>query len=54
LFQDYARKVFLRASYKQIRVADPTLYYNAGGSIHCGTNAIRKIPSSLWWQVNLA
>jgi Protein-arginine deiminase (PAD) len=51
LFQDYARKVFLRAGYKQIRFADSTLYHNAGGSIHCGTNAIRELPESLWWQV---
>jgi Protein-arginine deiminase (PAD) len=54
LFQEYARKVFLRAGYKQIRFVDSTLYHNAGGSIQCGTNAIRKLPTSLWWEINLA
>jgi hypothetical protein len=53
LFQDYARRVFQSVGYRAIRFTDSTLYHNAGGSIHCGTNAIRKRPSSLWWSVQV-
>jgi protein-arginine deiminase len=27
------------------------LYHRLGGEVHCGTNAIRQVPSQKWWEV---
>lgn len=32
-------------------VDDWNLYHRAAGEVHCGTNAMRAIPSTKWWEV---
>jgi Protein-arginine deiminase (PAD) len=49
IFQDYARRVFKRMGYQVIKFSDSRVYHNSGGSIHCGTNAIRLLPVDAWW-----
>jgi Protein-arginine deiminase (PAD) len=49
LFQDYARRVFHRMGYRVVKFTDSRIYHNSGGSIHCGTNAIRLLPVDAWW-----
>jgi hypothetical protein len=51
VFQDYARRVFQRAGYRQIKFTDATIYHNSGGSVHCATNTIRRLPTDAWWNV---
>jgi hypothetical protein len=51
LFGDYVTDVFHRAGVRNVVFADSTVYHNSGGSIHCGTNTIRKIPDAQWWEV---
>ncbi|QOV90295.1 protein-arginine deiminase family protein [Humisphaera borealis] len=49
ILEDYAAAVFRGAGYTTVRFADAAIYHNSGGSIHCGTNAIREIPTEKWW-----
>jgi hypothetical protein len=49
LLQDYVTSTFKRAGYTAVAVVDSTTYHNSGGSLHCGTNAIREIPAGPWW-----
>ncbi len=50
IMQDYARQVFQRMGYRSIRFVDSITYHNAGGSVHCATNAIRFLPTQDWWS----
>jgi len=45
----YATGVFTEAGYTRVEFADARTYHNFAGGVHCGTNAIRQIPSGKWW-----
>ena len=47
---DYAQAAFRRAGYASIDEADERWYHNAYGSIHCGTNVQRVVPTHKWWE----
>ena len=32
-------------------VDDWNLYHRLAGEVHCGTNALRAVPSQKWWEV---
>jgi hypothetical protein len=49
LLQDYVEEAFKGAGYNSVVTADSTTYHNAGGNLHCGTNAIRDVPDGSWW-----
>ena len=49
LLQDCVEATFTRAGYTAVEMVDSTTYHNAGGNVHCGTNAIREIPAGSWW-----
>ena len=49
LLQDYVNVTFERGGYTAVEVVDSTTYHNSGGSLHCGTNTIREIPTRNWW-----
>ena len=49
LFEAYAAATFRKAGYANVAFTDARLYHDAGGGIHCGTNAIRAIPGAKWW-----
>ena len=53
LFQDYATKVFQKAGYTRIEFVNSTVYHDAAGNIHCGTNTIRRIPTAKWYEFDL-
>jgi hypothetical protein len=49
LLQDYVEAAFKGAGYNSVELCDSTTYHNAGGNLHCGTNAIRELPGGVWW-----
>lgn len=49
LFQDYATKVFGAGGYTRTVFTDARIYHDSSGSVHCGTNAIRELPTDDWW-----
>lgn len=50
IFGYYLEHIFARAGYSNTVFADETEYHNLHGSIHCGTNVLRYIPSRHWWE----
>jgi len=51
IFEKYVEAMFTRAGYTNIVFADERVtYHNQAGSIHCGTNSSREIPSGNWWE----
>jgi hypothetical protein len=48
ILNDYVRNVFASAGYTWIYLVDDTYY--SGGSLHCGSNVSRAIPSYNWWN----
>jgi hypothetical protein len=51
LFEGYAGSVFRAAGYRNVVLADTRFYHDTGGSLHCGTNAIRATAAAKWWEV---
>ena len=49
LLEDYVVATFKKSGYSRVELVDSTTYHNNGGSLHCGTNAIREIPLDEWW-----
>lgn len=49
LFKDYVADVFTRTGYTNVLFTNANVYHDSGGSIHCGTNAIRDVPDFDWW-----
>ena len=50
IMKDYAQKLFELAGYTDIRFVDEHIYHDRYGSVHCGTNSRREIPSYNWWE----
>ncbi|MDB5295176.1 MAG: protein-arginine deiminase type-2 [Phycisphaerales bacterium] len=50
LLQAYADAAFRRVGYATVVHADSRLYHDAGGNLHCGTNAVRGVPAGKWWE----
>jgi hypothetical protein len=52
ILEDYAIKMFQLAGYSAAGVltAKDLWYSNKAGSLHCGTNVEREIPSYNWWE----
>ncbi|MEA2711542.1 MAG: protein-arginine deiminase [Phycisphaerales bacterium] len=50
LFDAYATSAFRAAGFTKIFFADARLYHDSSGSLHCGTNVIRTMPSAKWWE----
>jgi hypothetical protein len=51
ILEDYARDAFRKVGFATTTFIDARSYHNAGGSVHCATNAIRTVPSGKWWEV---
>ncbi len=50
IFRYYIDRIYSRAGYSNVVFADEMLYHNNHGSIHCGTNVLRNIPTRHWWE----
>jgi protein-arginine deiminase len=50
LFDAYATAAFRTAGFTKVFFADARLYHDSSGSLHCGTNVIRTMPSAKWWE----
>jgi protein-arginine deiminase len=50
IFAYYIERIFGRAGYSEVVFADDLAYHNYSGSIHCGTNVLRRIPTRHWWE----
>jgi hypothetical protein len=50
LFQAYANATFKGVGYKTVEFTDTRLYHDSGGGIHCGTNALRALPTTRPWD----
>lgn len=50
IFQDYVTAAVRSAGFSDIVFIDDVYYHNLCGSIHCGTNVMREIPASKWWE----
>jgi hypothetical protein len=50
ILESYATAAFKQVGYTRVVYTDTRLYHNASGDLHCGTNAIREIPSLKWWE----
>ena len=55
LFNDYVIKAARKVGFTTILTCEERYYHNGDGSIHCGTNVLRRIPvlgSGLeWWNL---
>lgn len=51
ILRAYVRAIFVEAGYPDpnIIMADARWYHNNCGSLHCGSNVQRGIPTYLWW-----
>lgn len=49
ILEDYRDNMFAKV-YSNIQTPDERFYHNLNGSIHCGTNVQRVIPSYNWWD----
>ncbi|MCP4379472.1 MAG: hypothetical protein GY794_25285, partial [bacterium] len=49
ILADYVEAAFGRAGYNRPLVSADSRDYHPSGSVHCGTNVIRSIPSYKWW-----
>jgi len=50
ILQDYVVAAFKSAGYTSVLTADSRVYHDTQGSIHCGTNVIREVPTYDWWD----
>ena len=52
ILKEYVTSMFVRAGYTaaDIHWADARLYHNLCGSLHCGTNVQREVPTYNWWE----
>ena len=53
IFRDYVESAYALCGYTPktgIKFADARWYHSRGGSIHCGTNVVRTIPTDKWWE----
>jgi len=46
---DYVENIFTKAGLT-VTPADDRTYHNNQGSLHCGTNVQRDIPTDKWWE----
>jgi hypothetical protein len=49
---EYVQEMFRMAGYAKPdqHTTDDRIYSNGCGSLHCGTNVQRAIPSYKWWE----
>jgi hypothetical protein len=50
IFGFYLERILIQAGYLNVQFTDEMLYHNTHGSIHCGTNVLRRIPEKNWWE----
>jgi hypothetical protein len=50
IFGYYIQNIYERAGFSNVVFADDLMYHNSQGSIHCGTNVLRRIPTRNWWE----
>jgi protein-arginine deiminase len=50
LFDQYVADAATLVGFTQVVACEERVYHNLEGSIHCGTNVLREIPASPWWE----
>ncbi len=50
ILEDYLTAIFGKAGISNVVTVDSRIYEENGGSVHCGTNARREIPTYNWWE----
>mgnify|MGYP001111090782 FL=1 len=49
-FNDYVQAAAGLVGFTNVLSCEERTYHNGAGSIHCGTNVLREIPASPWWE----
>ena len=49
-FNDYVQAAAGLVGFTKVLSCEERTYHNGAGCIHCGTNVLREIPASPWWE----
>jgi len=50
ILRDYTEVMFKKYGFEKVIRVDELYYHTRQGSVHCGTNVEREIPSYNWWE----